>query len=203
MGNRKQKLIVSPNGLPPVIEWSTVTTYTEVWNDDGSGADLDGSFFRPSVPDGWFYFGDYGQGNYKTPSGSVFVVKVTNDNPDFPALAPPAGWAQVWNDTGSGADEDGSFWAPLPKQGYVAVGHAVMKGHNQPDSSTPDIDKFRTLRADLAKQVTLATQIWSDQGSSADEDVAVWSITQLGSIYAVTVYDTAPTGVWIPSVLPS
>lgn len=203
MGKRKQKIVLNADGLPPTFEFLPVTQYTKVWNDDGSDATLDGSFYRPTVPDGYFFFGDYGQGNYKAPSGSTLVVKVMNDNPDSPALKEPAGWAQVWNDTDSGADKDGSFWAPLPHPGYVAVGHVVMKGHDEPKKDTPGISQFRTLRGDLAKQIELEKLIWDDKESGADEDVSVWRITELGIIFAVPEYDREPSGVWIPSVLPS
>ena len=202
MGQPRLQTVMSANGLPPSFEFSTVSAFTNVWDDDGSGADMDGSFYRPTVPDGWFFFGDYGQGNYKSPTGTVMVVKVSNDNSEAPALKAPNGWAQVWNDSGSGADEDGSFWAPLPPPGYVAVGHVAMKGHDEPKKDTPNINKLMCLRVDLAKQVNLDVLIWDDKGSSADEDVAVWKITQLGSIFAVTKYDDPPRGVWIPSVLP-
>ncbi len=46
-----------------------------VWNDGGSGARQDGSFYRPIRPAGYFALGHYGQGDYAAPDGTVAVAR--------------------------------------------------------------------------------------------------------------------------------
>lgn len=186
--------------LPPVLEFSTVSQFVPIWNDKGSGADRDGAFYRPVAPEGWYLLGDYGQGNYQPPTGPVLVIRVVeNDDPDHPALAAPSSWVQIWNDRGSGADQDGSFWAPIPPFGYVVCGHAVAEGHDSP----PNIPNFRCLRYDLAKSVALGGLIWNDRGSGADADVSIYRVPELNVIWAIPSYDPPTELANIPAVLVS
>ena len=190
--------------LPPTLEFSTVNQFVKVWTDKGSGAGMDGAFCRPVVPAGWFLLGDYGQGNYNAPNGTVLVMRVVdNDDPDHPALARPQTFARVWADKGSGADKDGSFWAPVAPFGYVTCGHVVAEGHDSP----PNIPELRCLRYDLATSVALGDPangsglIWNDRGSGADRDVAVYRVPELGVFWAVPTYDPPTERANIPSVL--
>ncbi len=81
----------------PVLEFATTNDYRFIWNDSGSAADRDGGFARPVPPAGYFFLGDYGQGNYEPPTQSVATVRVREyDNPASPALAPPAGYREIW-----------------------------------------------------------------------------------------------------------
>ena len=38
----------------------------------------------------------------------------------------------VWDDKGSGADEDGAFYRPVPPDGFHAVGHLGVRGYGRP-----------------------------------------------------------------------
>ncbi len=190
--------------LPPVLEFTTATTFDLVWNDKGSGADRDGAFYQPQAPEGWYILGDYGQGNYNSPAGTVLLIRVVdNDDPEHPALKAPLSWAKVWDDKGSGAKEDGSFWAPVPPFGYVACGHVVAKGHASP----PTIPQFRCLRYDLSTSVELGNAaqgsglIWNDQGSGADADVAIYRVPSLGVFWAIPNYSAPTERANVPSVL--
>ena len=156
---------------PPKITVSTVSNYNLEWKDKGSGADMDGAFYDPLVPAGWYMVGSYGQGNYANPVGPSFIIQVTNDDADNPVLAAPTGFDLIWKDSGSGADKDGSFWRPIAPAGYVALGHVATRGHG-----SPNVPDYRCLRADLASQGRVGTLIWRDKGSGADKDVAIWQI---------------------------
>lgn len=182
--------------LPPVITWGTTSEFTSVWADHGSGADRDGAFYRPKTADGFYTFGDYGQGNYGDPTGTVLTISVAEQPGEEPALKAPTGFRLVWKDKGSGADKDGSFWAPTPPSGYVACGHVVQRGYDEP--KVKDRTDVVCLRVDLATQVDLGGLIWNDKGSGADKDVAVYTVPGLNVIFAVPNYDTPSFEVWVP-----
>lgn len=189
------KLVVAADG-PPIITFGTTSTYTLMYNDQGSGANLDGSFYRPTAPPGFYIFGDYAQGNYQTPALPSLTIQVTNDDPSNPVLMHPIGYAQVWNDKHSGAHMDGSIWMPIPPAGYIALGAVAQTGYN-----TPDIPQLRCMRFDLVKQGTIGQLIWDDKGSGASEDVEIYGIAGVSMFYAQGNYNP-PTGpVWIPSAL--
>lgn len=181
---------------PPIITFGTTSSYTLMYNDQGSGAHMDGAFYRPTAPSGYYILGDYAQGNYQPPALPSLTIKVTNDDPSNPVLAAPVGYAQVWNDKGSGAHMDGSIWLPIPPSGYVALGAVSQNGYN-----TPDVAQLRCIRFDLVKLATLGQLIWNDQGSGAHEDVENYGIVGLSTFYAQGNYNP-PTGpVWIPVAL--
>lgn len=181
---------------PPVITFGTTLEYALLYNDKGSGADRDGAFWRPTPPDGFFFFGDYLQGDYGDPTLPSITVKVENDDTDNPVIKSPTGFAQVWLDTGSGADMDGSIWMPVPPPGYVALGAVANTGH-----SAPNPNKLVCMRFDLVQTGTIGALIWSDRGSHADSDVANYAITGLSTFYAQANYNEPLGPVWIPKAL--
>lgn len=65
---------------PVILQFSAVSDFAWVYDDKGSGASMDGAFYRPLPPTGWFVLGDYGQGNYQPPNGTVLVVQVVQDS---------------------------------------------------------------------------------------------------------------------------
>jgi hypothetical protein len=184
---------------PPILTFGTVNQFQLMYCDKGSGADMDGSFYRGLVQgDTTFLLGDYAQGNYNAPSGSLLTVSVQNDDPNSPALLPPTGYALIWGDQGSGADMDGSIWMPIAPQGYVALGAVSQTGYN-----TPYIPNLRCIRFDLVKPGIIGSLIWNDQGSGAHMDVACYATNAPGLFYAQGNYN-APTGpVWLPTQLNS
>lgn len=167
----------------PRLAFSTTSSFTEVWSDKGSGADTDGTFYRTNPPDGFFSIGDYGQSNYKEPSGTVLVIQAIDDDPNNPLLKPPTGFAQIVNDKGSGADQDGSFWYPLPPAGYVSIGSVVQQGYNP-----PTIQNYRCLRLDQVEKGSNGGLIYADHGSGADEDMSIFRLDVTNVIWAQKGY---------------
>jgi len=177
----------------PKIQFGKTTNYVLTYNDKGSGAHLDGSFYRPIAPTNYYILGDYAQGNYNPPSSPSDTITVVDDDPTQPLLVPPVGYIQIWNDKGSGAHMDGSIWMPVAPPGYVALGAVSQTGYNQ-----PDVTQLRCLRSDLVDSAFLGPLIWNDQGSGAHLDVEVFAIQRLSTFYAQGNYNP-PTGpVWIP-----
>ena len=191
----------------PVLEFATTNDYRFIWNDSGSAADRDGGFWRPVPPAGYFFLGDYGQGNYDPPTQSVATVRVREyDNPASPALAPPAGYREIWRAIFNIVflvPLPHSFWEPLPPAGYVCPGHLALETFATPSSaSSPGLDAYRCVRSDLVTPVDLGGLIWNDGGSFYDAAVSVYRIPRLNGIYVVTNFATPTARASVPVGLP-
>ena len=181
----------------PIIDVARVDTFTEVYSDKGSGATLDGVFYRPLPPSGYSILGDYGQGNRSKPTGTVAAVHVRQES-GAAALVAPITWVQIWNDIHSGGSQNGSFWQAIPPEGYVTCGHVVQRGYNM-----PAINNFACLRIDLAKPLPATELIWTNQGSAKAAPVSVYRVPYAGTFVAVPGYPAPGTKpeVWVPRVL--
>ena len=124
------------------------------WNDKGSGQSLDGSFYHPVTTDGFKPLGSLGFRGYYNPDGihGVMIVKAKSGSD---ALAPPADYTEIWNDKGTGSDTDGSFWMPVPPQGYKAMGVVVQAGYGK-----PSLDDVVCVREDLTVPGEAGELIW-------------------------------------------
>ena len=164
----------------PTLLVSTTSQYDWLYNDQGSGANMDVTIWRPHPTDtSWFIIGDYAQGNYSTPTGVSIVVKAINDDPANPLLKLPADYREVWNDHGSGGDNDGSIWYPVPQDGYKPLGFAGQMGYDK-----PNISNFACVRQDLLTTTDAGVLIWNDQGSGADKDVSLYAIVDVENAFA-------------------
>lgn len=160
------------------LQVSTTSQYAWIYNDQGSGASMDVSIFRPQAEPGWFILGDYAQGNYSDPFGTSLLVQVSNDDPANPLLMPPVSYAQVWNDSGSGGSNDGSVWYPVPPDGYVSIGFVGQNGYDQ-----PNIPNYMCVRQDMVAPTSAAGLIWNDQGSGAGMDVSLYQIDGIPGLF--------------------
>jgi Vacuolar protein sorting-associated protein 62 len=166
--------------MPTVeLELAYVDDYELEWRDVGSGGDLDGAYYRPVVPSGYYALGHYGQGNYVAPVGPMFAARELQPG----ALAQPIDYTMVWGDYGSGADMDGSFWKPIPPTGYVCLGLVAQTGY-----AKPGLDEIRCVRQDLTCPGKVGSMIWIDQGTGADTDFGSWRIvpSQDSAVYVGT-----------------
>lgn len=64
---------------------------------------------------------------------------------------PPRDQDFIWNDKGSGADSDGSFWGAQPSNQYYPLGDAVCRQHG----SCRDLIRVKELSPDniLRKEI--------------------------------------------------
>ena len=152
------------------IHIKTVNTFELAWSDKKSGGKRNGSFYNPSnIPIGYSSIGSYGQGDYNKPTGSVVVVK-ENDSSSG-ALKHPTDFIQVYQDKGSGAGKNGSFWLPVAPEGYCAMGLLCVEGYAKPSNST-----VVCLHEDLVDPGAVGTLIWDDEKTGAHEDGGFWTI---------------------------
>lgn len=124
------------------------------WCDRGSGQPDDGQYYHPLPPEGFKALGSIGLRGYYNPNGLEWIM-VVKAKPGSDALAPPDSFRLVWADRGSGADDDGSFWMPIPPDGYVALGLVAQRGYN-----VPSLDDVVCVRADLTVPGAAGSYIW-------------------------------------------
>lgn len=152
------------------------TQFALKWNDKGSGGKYDGAYWRPvavGALNGYYPLGDYGVSNYNDVNGQAAVAVVSDINgPNGSALRPPLDYELVWNDKGSGVDQDCSMWRPLPPPGYVALGLVCNNSYSKP---APDI--IRCVRADLVIASLIGNRVWDDTDTHSDKDFGSWQIT--------------------------
>ena len=141
-----------------------------IYGDQGTGAHRDLTVFQPEIPEGFFMVGHYGQPNYQNMNGTVPLIKPL----DPTAVAPPSTFESMYNDQGSGGDQDVTFWRVIAPPGYVALGDIVNIGYGPPPASIKEI--YRCVRADLVKQGVINRSVWTDGGSGASQDGSVWYV---------------------------
>ena len=124
------------------------------------------TFYRPrSCGAPYFSVGDYAQGDYLAPSGSVMMVK----DDGGVMVRQPLGFTLVWS------GRKISLWQPQPPAGYVALGHLSHWGHGKP--SLADV---RVVREDCVVRCE-PWLTWTNRCSGMEE-VAIWSVAQTTAV---------------------
>lgn len=171
--NNRAKLI---NGL-----LRTTNDFTRVWWDKGSGGKLDIALYIPDPEKGYAILGHTGYPGYGKLKSDFGVITFKLDN-GFIKWKHPVDYERVWKDSGSGADQDGAIWKPVPPEGYVAMGMMASRGHNNKPSRNAMvcIEERFTYTAAVNKDHLL----WTDVGTGADRDVSLWLNPQLGTFWS-------------------
>lgn len=167
---------------------------TEVWDDNGSGADRDISIWQPTPPSGYYSFGHMLHKEKNPSSHEMPITIVVRPRPGYEnLLARPIGYEEVWNDAGSGADRDVRIFRIKCPSGYKALGMVASNGARQPndpncrcirETARKNGETHSLLYAasyaseeemdpeSRAKNEKIA--FWDDAGSGADDDVSLW-----------------------------
>ena len=158
--------------------------YSYCYDDDGSGAVLNGGFWHPIPPEhpdiNFFALGSLGINlkNYNNLNGEALEhaslcvgipKELSIENNEY--LAYPREYKRIWSDTGSHGRKDGSCWKPLAPKGYNALGCVFVEGYNP-----PDINRIVCVKKGLTEEGVIGELIWQDKGSGADKDLAVYSV---------------------------
>lgn len=171
--------------------------FTPLWNDQGSGAQLSVSYWRPIPTEhfhGFHILGDFASSDYNSIVRNRIVAIVSDANgPDGTALRPPVDYQRLWSDTGTGADTHGAIWKPIAPEGYVALGMLCTLGYEKPLLST-----MRCIRADLVIASYVGDMIWNDRGSGGDSDFSAWSV-QPPKAASGELYFSSGTFIGVPS----
>lgn len=96
-------MAVNDDPMNPLLK--SPLRYVQVWNDNGSGGDRDGSIWYPVPPSGYVSLGFVAQNGYNPPLISNYRC-VREDLVHRVSVG-----ALIWNDVGSGSDLDVSVYA--------------------------------------------------------------------------------------------
>jgi hypothetical protein len=124
------------------------------WCDRGSGLPIDGSYYHPLPADGFKALGSLGFSGYYNPK-NIHAVMVVKAKDGSTALASPIDYTLAWSDQGSGADDDGSFWIPVPPAGYKPLGIVAQRGYGK-----PSLNDVVCVRQDLTIMGEAGEYIW-------------------------------------------
>jgi hypothetical protein len=171
---------------PPAKVFDTVEScqFLLRYKDQGSGGLRDLALYEPVVQPGFLYLGAYAQYDYNAPIGCVTVVRPLGGKmPDGKEpFVQPAGYDMIWRDDGSGADMDGSIWQPRPPgSDYVCLGSVGQSGYVQPSGAS-----YACVHRCLTRQVQPRPAVWTDEGTGARMQVAVFGVYGAGTVRAVT-----------------
>ena len=161
--------------MEPDLDTKIVCTLESIWNDKGSGADLDGFFYLPSVDAPYYIIGGYGtQAKKLASTDCVLTVKESEK------LVAPVDWELIWKDKGSGARKDGSMWRAIPPSDeYICVGTVPQNGYEK-----PSISNYRCVHSNFTEKIETDQLIWNDTGSGAKKKVSMLGLPNSGSFVA-------------------
>jgi hypothetical protein len=161
---------------PMVLEYdglliTYVDRFTYLYNDSGTDADMDGSFWHPITEDGFYPLGSVIRPDHGNPNENTAVIVAKMSDPAKEALAAPLSYERIWTDSNSDGDNDGSTWRPIAPPGYVAMGVVCQAGYAE-----PSLDAVRCVRANLTVPGKAGTVGWIDAGSGATQNFGAWQV---------------------------
>jgi Vacuolar protein sorting-associated protein 62 len=148
-----------------------------VYDDGGSGARLDGSFWKPNqdvIPDGFYYLGHLAIAEHNPPVFPKSVIVKANERS---ALKRPTGFEWVYDDYKTGARMDMTIYRPVPPAGYSCLGLVAFPW--LPKNNKPTVESFpllRCVRNDLVTQGAIGMQMWNDVKSGGRHDFSAWNV---------------------------
>ncbi|OWY25162.1 DUF946 domain-containing protein [Sphingobacteriales bacterium UPWRP_1] len=185
------------------IEMKEVTQNGKVWDDSGSGADKNIAVWRVDPSPGFYSLGHYATlfHDFDPNRGQNAPVAITlKPKPGYEyLLQAPIGFDKIWDDAGSGGNNDCNIWRMKCPDGYVAMGDIVSQDGNNPDIGSVRCIKKSAVNA-LGETVQLVANadyidfaakgasepkpFWDDSGSGAKKDVSIWLLKASGSASA-------------------
>lgn len=136
------------------------------WHDGGSGADLDTGMYHPIAPAGFYPLGTFIWASHGSPNDQRVAI-VAADTKGNGTLAAPTDYTFLWNDAGSGSDNDGAAWQPVCPAGFNAMGVVATSGAKP---STEDVRCVADRYSIIGEAGTFVT---NDAGSGGDRDLSV------------------------------
>eukprot|EP00004_Rigifila_ramosa_P028095 TRINITY_DN942_c0_g1_i2.p1 TRINITY_DN942_c0_g1~~TRINITY_DN942_c0_g1_i2.p1 ORF type:complete len:527 (+),score=113.65 TRINITY_DN942_c0_g1_i2:48-1583(+) len=167
-----------PALFPPVaaarsalrIVVNTTSSYSLIWNDEGTNADVPVSLWAPVLPSSSYAtFGSAVGVGRSSPAASALLVDLSASDPS--AISAVPSWTQKWSDAGSGASLDGTIFAPVCAAGFVAIGETAVRG-----ARVPPTTGVVCVAAECAVACQPGNMLWADHGSGADADLSLWSV---------------------------
>ncbi|XP_066928855.1 uncharacterized protein [Clytia hemisphaerica] len=170
-------------------------SFTKIWTDKGSGADMSVSVWRMNPPRGYRCLGAAAMPNHHHHPDASKYCCVGHQ------YVTSAGVIDEYNDKGSDSDLDGAFWRVVRKGGDssgIYGGNFLVTTNYH---SSPTAAAYLLKASDLVKDVwslpavavtplniyeqTKLDLIWSDRGSDADHDCTIWRANKRNGYYPV------------------
>jgi hypothetical protein len=145
--------------------------FTWIWDDSGSGASDDGSFWAPVPPVGYKCLGSLGRSGWSDPSNSAAMacVKAINGSD---ALADPIDYQLAYEDHGTGGNHDVSVWKPIAPEGYAALGMVARTGYG----NKPDLTDITCVKKTLLTPGVAGAWFWDDSSSGGSQNFGGWYV---------------------------
>jgi hypothetical protein len=142
----------------PRLEIKKINQLSRIFYDDGTGCVGHLAVYAPNNDKsaGYYVLGHVAVDRYQHPDTTYVVKDLSGD-----ALKSPLGCEKVWEDKGSGSNDDFSFWKIIAPDDYVAMGYLASKGYNQ-----PDLSNVKCVHKDLVADGKLGL-IWMNIASEA------------------------------------
>ena len=140
-----------------------------IYDDKGTGARYDFSCYAPITGSthqyviGHFGIGASRNGRKPTP----YVMSVIGDKPEN-IFKRPTHYQQIWKDSGSGGQKEGSFWTVVCPNGFASLSDLCQLGYGTPSSGAVWCINKRYLENDYHDK-----WIWDDRWSGAYDDVDI------------------------------
>lgn len=140
--------------------------YEFVWNEDGSGASRDASAWRPRLPEGGVWFGDFVHASDDRPRTGTLMCPV-----DHPKMFAAAESFELVCQKKKGDHKMFGWRAVPPSPLFVQLGDIITTNSQEPKELP-----FRCVHKSLLRKVPGRKQIWTDEGGffSRGEKVAIW-----------------------------
>jgi hypothetical protein len=140
----------NPNTKPSKPAVARPTAYTLVWKDQGSGASLDGAFWKPIAPLGYVALGDVATLGWDIPDvNKIWCVR--SDLVGYGKFLATS----IWDDARSGVNTDVSIWAIMTENvgvdGSDKIPVMADTFSAQPSYSRPGSNSARVLLLPLPK----------------------------------------------------
>lgn len=119
-------------------------------------------------------------------------------------MSKPIDYKQIWDDSGSGADDNVAIYSLTPPSSeYKCLGHVATEGNN----IAPNLSNYRCVRNDfLANAPVNSGSTWDDSGSGADDNFGAFTINyepgitiQMGLFWSHNYHDN-PNYKWAPAL---
>ena len=179
--------------------------FTAVWNSAKAGTDMDAAVWRPRLPEGGVFFGDWAAASHSPPPAGSDVLICTTDHPEL--LARPSKLELIWVKKHKVKTRIYVWQAVPPSEDYACIGHVVTTEKPAVDSAgaiiPPTLPDYRVVHRALLQPRSLRKmrQIWNDKGFfKRGDDGALWAAppplgTFIGAGYPDGGYDV-PSGMY-------
>ncbi len=119
----------------------------------------------------WFYLGPCATNSAKKTDLGLIVKEIVPGT-----LADIVEWKPVWSNAGAWKANSYSLWRGVPPSpDYVVLGDFFVRHADQPTSE--ECKGMKAVRKDACTVATFGKRIWTDAGTGAKQDTAIWEIS--------------------------